>query len=515
MTPSQPSEPENYSLDQMLERLQGKPTTSEEDDAGELVTRADGSQAIKVRKRKRRSKQPLKEAAKKASRMRAIQISCAVILLILLFLTIGSLLVYTNSSIYQDKIVSKFNQATGAKVKLEQMQVGPTGTNAYTAKFEWPDGNLLKSLQVNNIRAQALMGGAIGNSWRVNEVSASTGELQIGASVEDQPSRFFPETSGSSAVSINRLGIESFKATVGEPSSPFIQLLKSEASFYPESKQGHPTLRLFRGELHARNWPMFRIDRGMIEFRKNETEILSLRLFHETDNNGNIELSGKFNPHDLSTERSLLVKLNSFNLNGVIGNSLGHLVAGRVDSRSDVGTNRLEFSSSNPEGRLQVAFVSSPNTLPRLNNFSFLSKLSQVTDNPWYLDPLFHDGCSGILHRENGTVRITELSLTAKNQLQVTGELAVAKNDELSGTLHVGLPEAIVAGGRNPALAKMFKESRDGLLWVTVKISGTAGRPVDNFTELVQATSGLPAPTAPGQAQDLFETLTAPLANPR
>ena len=50
----QPSEPEKYSIDEMIDRLKNPPD-EEPIEKGELVTRADGSQAIRVRKRKRRS----------------------------------------------------------------------------------------------------------------------------------------------------------------------------------------------------------------------------------------------------------------------------------------------------------------------------------------------------------------------------------------------------------------------------------------------------------------------------
>ncbi|RYD33152.1 MAG: hypothetical protein EOP87_11540, partial [Verrucomicrobiaceae bacterium] len=142
---SQPDEPEKYSLDEMLERLQSKPSSTPEE-SGELVTRADGSQAIKVRKRKRRSTQPHKDAAKKASRMRAFQVSSAVILMILAGIMFGGLIIYANSSPYRKKIVSKFSNGTGANVRFQQLQNSPTGMTAAQAAMEWPEGNLLKSL---------------------------------------------------------------------------------------------------------------------------------------------------------------------------------------------------------------------------------------------------------------------------------------------------------------------------------------------------------------------------------
>jgi hypothetical protein len=504
---SQPAEPEKYSLDEMLERLQGNSTPTP-DDSGELVTRADGTQAIKVRKRKRRSAQPHKEAAKKASRLRAFQVSSVVILMILAAAMFGGFIVYANSSAYRKKIISMFNIGTGANIRFTQLQVSPTGMTANEAALEWPAGSHLKSLTMHGLRAQALMGGVIGGSWSVNEVSAASGKLVIAPPQGGQPTRFFPDNS-QSKISVERLAVPNLDIFFGDPSTPSFRLQKTEGSFYPARAGKTPSLRLFRGEMSIPEWPMFRVDRALLDFKGNEVDIVSMRLFHELDNLGNIELFGKIDPSATNKEQSLGVRMNSFNMNGIAGTSLGHLVAGRVDSRDIPGEkNEFAFSSSNPAGRLNVAFASSSNSLPRLNNFSFLRKLSQLTDNPWFLDPLFHDGCTGILHRENGAVKFSDLVLLSKTQLKVTGELTLAKNEELSGTLEVGIPEATVNNARNPALGRVFKDSKDGFRWATLKISGTSGRPIDNLSELAEIGGGNLG--EPAEGKDLFDTLTAP-----
>lgn len=507
---SEPAEPEKYSLDEMLERLQNKSSSTPED-SGELVTRADGSQAIKVRKKKRRTRQPKKEAAQRASRLRAIQVSSAVILIILMGLVLGGLLVYANSAPYRQKVISKFHSGTGAKIEFNQLQISPTATTAHAASLNWPEGNLLKSLSLSRSRAQALMGGVIGSSWSVSEITVDSGQLMIGAPQGGQPVRYFPAASGAAPISVDRLAVSKLNVSLGDPAAPSLKILNSEASFYPNHKNGVPSVRLFRGELHVPQWPMFRVDRAMMAVSRDEVEIVNLRLFHELDNNGYMELTGKFNPSTPAVEQSLDVKMTSFNLNGIAGTSLSNLVVGRFDSREIPGSqNHLTFSSSIPTGgKLQIGFASSPNTLPRLNNFSFLRYLSQITDNPWFLDPLFHDGCTGILHRDNGIVRITDLTILSKTQLKVTGDLTIQENETLTGVLHVGLAVPTVTGGRNPALAKVFKEERDGFRWVTLNISGTGARPIDNFAELVQAARG--AAAEPGEEnKDLFEQLTAP-----
>lgn len=504
---SSPSaDPEKYSLDEMLERLQGK-SGDDSPDQGELVTRADGSQAVKVRKRKRRSTQPHKEAAKKNAKIRAIQVSAAVILLVLLVLTFGGIVLYTNSPPYRAAVVSKFNTATGGETELIQTSVSPLGFAASRVNVKWPEGNIFKSLSVQRIRGNSFIGGVLGGTWSAGEITANTGQLHLGLPVTGEKERF-TAASRKSPVSFERLGVSSADITIGQEANPALKFSKSEFSFYPTSKSGHPSVRLFKGEARIPEWPVFRLDRANLEFHENEVEISSLRLLHEFDNAGNIELSGTFNPHDLDKEQTLQVKMNGFNLSGIAGTSLGNLVSGRVDTRNASIPNALTFSSQNRSGKLSAAFASSQNTLPKLNNFPFLGILSRLTDNPWFLDPLFHDGCTGILHRDGGIARISDLSLVSRSQFKVTGDLSVQPNDVLSGVLDIGLPEALILNARNKSLEQIFTESRDGFKWTSLKISGTSGRPIDNFAELA-ASASKSAPASP-DSPDLFEQLTTP-----
>lgn len=503
--PSNPTEPEKYSLDDMLERLHGKPAPGPED-AGELVTRSDGSQAIKVRKRKRRSVQPHKEAAKKAVRLRAFQVSSVVILIILLGLTFGGLIIYANSAPYRASLLSKFNSASGANTEFHQVRVTPTGTNAARVNFDWPSGNIIRHFAVTEVRAQALLGGIVGGHWGVNEISAKTGVLHVAAAEPGQPVRFHPKTAGSSPVSFERLSVASTDVVVGSDSHPSLEILGTEATFYPQAQQDTPSIRLVGGKVKVPQWPLFRLDRALVEVHGSRLDFVTLRLLHELDTTGTIELSGQISPDSIGKGQKLGVKLSSFNLNGIAGTSLGHLVAGRVDSRGPESENQLAFSSSDPSGKLTVAFASAPNTFPKLNNFRFLGSLWKITENAWFKDPVFHDGCTGILHRENGIARISDLNMLAKTQLSVTGELAVQPNDVLSGTLQIGLPEATIVGAKNPKVAAVFTEARDGFRWVTLTISGTASRPVDNFEEIAgNAPSSDNSPSG-----DLFDSLTAP-----
>lgn len=505
---SEPAEPDKYSLDDMLDRLQSGPLPA--DETGELVTRADGSQAIKVRKRKRRSKQPNKEAEKRANRWRAIQIIAVCTTGMLAVLGAGALIVYTNSAVFRSKLVSKINQASGAETELIQLQSSPTAMRAAEIRFRWPDGNVLKSLTLSDLRVHAILGGFIPNRWQNNEITVKNATFFMGPKVQGEPAHFPPHTGESFPRLASKVSINQLDTTIGDPKSPTIRFLQTEATFSP-SEKGKPTaVRLFRGKMIVPEWPEYRVDRALMQFKSDELDLSNLRLVHETDNNGNIELSGKINLADFSTEQHLQVKMNSFNISGITGKSLGNLLRGKMDSLDGAESqNQLSFSSNIPTGKLNVAFVAAPNAQPRLTNFTFLAKLSHLTDNPWYLDPVFLDGCTGVIQREKGIIRIHDLALTSSSQLKITGDLTLQANDVLSGTLEVGLPEALIISGKNPLLGKIFKDSRDGFCWITLKISGTGGRPIDSFNELIQNTGNQTMnPETPGL--DMFDKLTAP-----
>lgn len=502
--PSNPAEPEKYSLDEMLERLQGK-QSPEPESTGELVTRSDGTQAVKVRRRKRRSVQPHKEEAKKNLRLRAIQVSSLVIFIILLGLTFGGLFVYSNSTPFRNKVLAKLNEATGAKTTLHQMRVTPASSRAVQADFEWPAGNTIKRLSITDVRAQALIGGAIGSGWSANEISASRGTIELGEAEPGQPLRFFPKATTGSPVHFSRLAVNKLNLLIGNPRDPAIRLNETEATFYPGVSGSKSTIRLYRGQSQIRDWPQFRLDRALLETTTgSDIEIVTLRLLHELDNTGSIELSGTLQPGSITRGQRLGVKMSSFNLNGIAGPSLGHLIAGRVDSAGSPESNTLEFSKNG--GSLTVNFSSAPNTLPKANNFPFLTKLSKITENPWFIDTTFRDAFSGTLHRDNGNVSMTGLNLLSRTHLWITGDLSLAPNDVLAGNLKVGLPEAVVISSENKGLAAAFAEKRDGFRWISLKISGTASRPIDNFDEVAANA----ASSAGGQGQDMFDRLTTP-----
>ena len=150
--PPENREPEKYSIDEMMERLKGKP--SENPAEGQLVTREDGTQAIRVRKRKRRSEQPKREEAKRQKRIRIIQVSAALILLMLCALVIGGAFVYTNTPTYRKAVSNSVAEALGGTVEFKMFRVTPVSANADAIDVTWPDGNGFQSLKLRGISSK-------------------------------------------------------------------------------------------------------------------------------------------------------------------------------------------------------------------------------------------------------------------------------------------------------------------------------------------------------------------------
>src|SRR5690349_9775051 len=104
--PPSDTEPENYSIDDMMDRLRSRGEGGSEGDA-QLVTREDGTQVYRVKKRKRRSHQPKKEKEQRQKRFRVLQVVLAVGLVILVAAAFFASLVILNSSAYRDSILAK------------------------------------------------------------------------------------------------------------------------------------------------------------------------------------------------------------------------------------------------------------------------------------------------------------------------------------------------------------------------------------------------------------------------
>lgn len=507
-----PSEPEKYSIDEMIDRLKGAPSENSED--GELVTRSDGSQAIRVRKRKRRSSQPHKEERHRTKRVRMIQVAAALILALGAALGIGVAIIYANSSPFRQDLVHKIEQVSGAAVDLQQFRMNPKTANAGGFTLAWPDGNVLKSLSLRGFTAQVSPASFFGNSMTGDEVSSTYGVLALQFPRSGQAVRNFPAVTGKSPIHFNTFRVSILDVTLGDPATPLIKLAGTEASLAPENINGRPQLSLYRGALTIDGWPKLRMDRALIEFRGTEAEIVGLRVLHETDDRGVLEFSGPIAPYKPDQPVTLAINFDAFQLSGITGTGLGRLISGKVDSLPIAKSNYLSFLPHEmPSPTLEVSFRVAPTSKIEVQGFPFLFALSQILgEDPWFLHPVFEGDAGGQVHREAGIVSLRNLNLESKGHMALRGEISLAAHQTLAGSLQVGLAEAVVSRTQNSRLKSMFGPPKDGYRWLTLKIGGPVAEPVDNFKELFSTATVIPRESlAPsGNEGSSFKELTRP-----
>jgi hypothetical protein len=507
-----PREPEKYSIDDMMDRLQAGPSENPED--GELVTRADGSQAIRVRKRKRRSNQPHKEQGYRTRRIRIMQVSATLVLVFIAVFAIGGAIIYANSSPFRHSLTRKIEQTSGATVELQQFRMNPKTANATQLSLAWPDGNILKTLSLQNLAAEIFPASFFGKTMTGEEITAGYGLIALQFPKPGHPLRNSRANEGFSAIRFNRYRIPTLDITLGNPSAPVIKLGKTEGSLSPQNVSGRPQLSLYHGDLVIDGWPKLRMDRALVEIRGNEADIIGMRILHDTDDRGALVCSGTVAPYTSGQRSSLAVKLEAFQLSGITGPALGRLFSGRVDSFPAPKSNVLSFlPAENSAAILDIAFRASPTSQIEILGFPFLFALSQTLDeDPWFLNPIFEGDAGGVVHREGGIVSLRNIDLQSKGRLALRGEISMATDQSLTGNLQVGLAEAMIAASQSSRLKSMFGPPKEGFRWITLKIAGSAAAPTDNFKELYSATTVAPRDSsAPaGHQRSTFEELTRP-----
>ncbi|MEX1049103.1 MAG: hypothetical protein WED15_06225 [Akkermansiaceae bacterium] len=512
--PTVPSEPEKYSIDEMMDRLK---SPSEDPDAGELVVRSDGTQALRVRKRKRRSNQPRKEELKRTRKALIMQVAAALVLVLAAALTVGTAIVYANSRPFRENLIEKIAQSSGAAVELEQFRMNPKTANSEKLMFGWQEGNALKSLSLRHLVAEIFPTTFMGKTISGEDVVAAEGILALQAPKPGRAPRVTPAVAGAQALNFKRYRISKFHLTAGKPTAPLIKLSNSEASLNPENIHGRPQLSLYRGDVTIAGWPKFRMDRALIEFGNNETEIIGLRLHQDQDERGSLEISGTVYPYQPDRASTLEVRLDAFELAGLTGPAMGRLISGRIDTLSTPEANFLSFrAGDSPAPTVQLAFRATPTSRIEIQGFPFLHSLSRMLDDIWFERPVFEGDADGVFHHENGIASLRELDMESKARMALRGSISVDPHGKLSGNLQLGIAESMIASLKDRRLDSLFERSSEGFLWTTLAISGSAASPADNFKDRLSAAAASAPPKsepAAGPAAEggsTFEELTRP-----
>jgi hypothetical protein len=508
--PPSPDESPKLSIEEMMERLSSDPQQSLTE--GELVTRADGSQAIRVRKRKRRSEQPQKLADKRKQKIRNIQIAAFVLVIFVISLALGGALVYSNSVPFRDSLTSKIGKNTGSTVKLERFRINPKTANFGKLSMEWPTGFIVKSLIINDLQATISPTSLLGGSFHGDEITATKGTMEIQLLSKDDDSSEVENKPSKKEIQFDRYRISNFTLNLGDPSDPTFSLMNSEASLNPIGISKVPQVSLYKGDLTMTGWPKLKLDRALIELRGREIEILRLNLMSSSSAKGQMNLSGTINPYKPDSTSTLAVTLNAFEISGIAGPAFGRIISGKIDTQQSSKSNFLSFMPNQTSSPLlDIMFQADPSSTIQLRGLPFLFALSSIFEDSWFESPAFEADATGLITRGNGTTSLKNLNLESKSRMALRGTISCDPDQKITGTLQVGLAEGMIHTSKAPRLSQIFGPLRDGYRWVKIFVYGTPDSIQDNFDELLTgaANGNNPADenknTAPAKFRELTE----------
>ncbi|MFT4175289.1 MAG: hypothetical protein QM627_01420 [Luteolibacter sp.] len=499
--PGPASEPEKYTIDDMMDRLQ--PPSDESSNAqGEIVTRPDGTQVIRVKRRKRRSHQPHKEKEAKSLRSSILLFATGAVVLFALILTVLGFVIYANSAPFRNALTAKIATYTGAEVTLNQFRVNPTGANANLAKFLWPENQPLHSATLRGIASDLSPASFFGKGLRGSEITIQRADIRFRRS--DSPPAGNPDIA--SPLSFERCHFKTLTLQFGEAAS----LDNSEASYTPRNLKGNAEIRLRKGLLKSPAWPGVKLDRASLEAYGGKWNI-SAYCEPSQDRFGSLVLSGPLHPWHQDQESVLTVKTEAFPLSDLIGTPFDRLISGKIDTTATPTSNFLILQpNAESPAKLSLEWQGSPNAPLQLSGFPFLSTLSHALDDRNFENLALTHEVSGSLQRDSETIALRNFRAHTPRHAALRGDLSLNRRTKaLSGTVFVGLPDSIIRLTRG--FGPHFGELSEGYRWIEVTIGGTVDAPTDNLEALLRSPAS-PRSLAPSSEQKIptFEELTTP-----
>ena len=123
-----------------------------------------------------------------------------------------------------------------------------------------------------------------------------------------------------------------------------------------------------------------------------------------------------------------------------------------------------------------------------MTRFPMFRYLKDFTADSVYIQPNFNR-CSGTIIRKRQSTEIRNLSFISDALLTISGDLYVAADGKMKGSLNLKLPRQLFKN-KKPA---NFTDTEDGFYSVDVTVGGSIYNPYDNFQELISQYIRTPA----------------------
>lgn len=511
--PSSEQEPENYSIDDMMDRLRSRGEGGRDGEA-ELVVREDGTQVYRMRKRKRRSHQPKKEKEKRQRRFRVAQVVTAVALVATTGLALLGSIIYLNSAAYQESILTRIRTWTGAEPHLTQFRMSPVNAAADSVELVWPESSMLRSLKLNGVRADLRISSIFGGAWKGSEMLASGGGTLVLGRPTGNPAVAKAAREGDCPFQF-RYRSPNFNVLMGGPESPAVRVQSTEVSIAVlDPAATTANLQFEGGTLTMAGWGDFGLNFASFQVEPAGVRLATVRLAPGGGSKGEIEI---FNPKQVplaveNGESEMAVRLDRVPLATLLGPAFGKWISATVETREGAPDGSfLMKGGSSPSVSCRIPFHATATSESSASLLPLFGILAEQVNESWYQSPTFDLGFSGTAVRDKAASGLEDLTMEARGRLMITGQVMADAGGVLDGSLEIGLPASALTDASVP-FRLVFRRKEGGHAWATVRISGTGAKPLDDLQQQLDQATASAAPASGGKdvLEDEFRDLTTP-----
>lgn len=501
-------EKDQYSLDEMMKALRDKEREKEE--AGEMVTRSDGTLARKVKRRRRRSEQPNKTTSEGQRKRLMAKVVMVAVLVLAGFLVTLFLIIHQNSKGFREKLEEQTADWTGAEVELGGFKRLPFSCQIKEARFQWGPGSYVQDLRVRKVNGDvgflsflgARPGGLrLGGGSGEMTVHTPEGEWQGIALREEEEFPF----------DFDQYFCEALDVNFGEESP--LSLRDTGVILSYEGGEGYQ-VTLDEGVLSLQGWEDFNVSNALLRFKEGKMEVKSLSLEHvrkdgltfgsRMDLSGDIELEAdKLAQLDLQTDH--------FPLESLIGKQLSRFFTGSVISSEGkilfiLGRNEFE--------EVKVDFKGDA---AQVLGFPFTNNLQAIFADQGFEQLEFNEGItrtplSGTLRVRPSGMALEKLRMAKQGKIRLEGDLLIGADGQIRGRFKLALNRFFLSSHPKLKTSPLLAGTEDsGYVEVEFPLGGTVDDPRDGFLRAIGLDSGSIAPRpANNGSQKIWDQLLEP-----
>ncbi len=489
-----PEDKENIAVEEMMKNLKRgeenyRPITEEDTKAndqpdsrleqgGELVTRADGSKAIKVKSHKRRSHQPKKEKQRKNQRNKIILISLGVVGLLLAGIAFTVMIGYYNGNRFKEKVTTTVANITGAETELEKLDVSLSTAKIQKIHLDWKEKNsVVDYLQLEKVVADFGVFSFFGGGWNGSEVQSSNGEIHL--RLNENPAQM--NTGGEALVDFEftTYKCNDLDAVIGKDGDWKVNGSRAE---FRVTEDGVKQVYLYGGSINAPFFEEYQIKSGVAEVKPTLVD-LNLNLASK-NGRGSILLVGDVG-YKSSDSISLVTKFTDANLDDWIDAKAQRFIRGVMTNGEGVFKMNLgDFKSKEITTNVE-------SNATDIISFEFLETLSLKLRNSFYGNKLAFTGDSSYrVSWLKDKVMVSNMKLIEPDRMQILGDFTINRSNELSGSFKIGVATEAMNPVDLRALKKVFKEDKGDYIWTNITLSGSVDTPKDDLDDQFQVVRG-------------------------